>query len=349
MPNIKSGYEKLLKHPLKRLGGYLVDFSRKVRDKAPSAGIVFFIVFLGWVFSGFYTIGPDELGVVQRWGKSVRQEKSGLHYHLPYPIEIVKKPKIKKVWRTEVGSTLSGARNDDGAEKATSESLFLTGDGNLVEIGFTVQYRINKAGDYLYSTDAPQRTVNSAAEAAMNEVIGLVALDQMLTVGKEQIQKDVATSLQAILDIYKAGVQIVTVQINNVNLPKPVQDTYEKVAAAREKKLLLINEARSYADELLAKSQGDAVAMVNLAKAYKEEKIKSSQGEVSRFLGLLEEFRNAPEVTRQRLYLETMENVISQAGKVVLGPEEWSMLPLINLPELEATESGGAGLKTIDR
>ena len=318
--------------------------------KIASPIILLILAILVWVFSGFYTVGPDELGVVQLWGESDSEAKPGLHYHLPYPIEKVTKIKTAKVWRYESAPTVAAlpAGGAPAVEPAPAP-LFMTRDGNLVEVGFTVQYRINKAEQYLFMVEDPQATVGSAARAVMNEVIGLTPLEQVLTVGKEKIQKDALAKLQGVLDQYKAGIKLVALQIQRVDLPGPVRGAYEQVTAAREKKLQLISQAQSQADQRVEKAKGEAAAMLAMAKAYREEKTKRAAAEAKRFTSLYAEYEKAPEVTRRRLYLETMEKVLSRAGKIVLEPDKNQVHPLWHLGDDTEKASGGGQAKALKR
>ncbi len=256
------------------------------------------------------------MGVVLRFGKYVRSVEPGPHYHFPFPIETVYKPKITEIRRVEVGfrSLDRGGVQQGATRPVQEESLMLTGDENIVDVKFIVQYQIKDPAAYLFNITQQAKTVKSAAQAAMREVIGSNKIDSALTEGKTQIQNDCRDLLQEILDRYGAGLRVVAVQMQDVHPPKEVIDAFKDVASAREDRSRIINEAEAYRNELLPKARGDAAQIVNQAQAYKETVTKNAEGEANRFLAVLEEYNKAKEVTRKRLYLETMESILSSPG-----------------------------------
>lgn len=302
------------------------------------------LVALGvWLLSGIYIVNPDEQGVILRFGKYNRTVESGPHYALPYPIETRFTPKVTQVRRVEVGfrSMMQGSTFQQGANRAVpEEASMLTGDENIVNVQFSVQYRIKDPVEYLFNVSNPEAVVKSAAEAAMREVIGNSLIDSALTDGKLQIQTEATQLLQEILDRYKIGVQVLAVQLQNVHPPQEVSDAFKDVASAREDKSRIINEAEAYRNELLPKARGQAAAVENEAEAYKETRVRGAEGESARFLALLAEYEQARDVTRKRMYLEAMEEILSQPGmeKLVL-PREAAGRALPLLPLLGA---GGA-------
>lgn len=292
----------------------------------PAGKFILALLLLFWLASGIYIVQPDEEGVVLRFGKYVATTGPGPHYHLPYPIETVYKPKVSQIRRIEVGfrSTGKSSSFQQGQSRTVkAESLMLTGDENIVDVQFIVQYRISNAVDYLFNVTQQSITVKSAAEAAMREVIGHNQIDNALTEGKLQIQNDCRTLLQDILNRYKAGIQVVAVQMQDVHPPQEVVDAFKDVASAREDRSRIINEAEAYSNDILPKARGAAAEIVNEAQAYKESAINKAQGDASRFLAILAEYNQAKSITRKRMYLEAMENVFSGTGvKKVIVPNK---------------------------
>lgn len=271
-----------------------------------------------WLISGFYTVRPDEIGVVKRFGEAVRSTTSGLHYHAPIPIETVIKPKVTQVRRLEIGFRTLGERQMGRSRLVPSESLMLTKAENIVNLTFIVQYKIKDASEYLFNVTNQEKTVKDAAEAAMRETIGKNNIDDILTIGKFQIQQDTKESLQTILDSYKAGIHVVAVQLQDVHPPDQVMAAFKDVASAKEDKSKMINEAFGYRNEILPKAKGKAAQIVNDAIAYKESKIIQAEGDTSRFLQMLSEYKAAREVTKKRLYIETMEEILPQMNKIIV-------------------------------
>jgi len=312
----------------------------------PAGKLVLGLVVLLWLASGIYIVQPDEEGVVLQFGKYVATTGPGPHYHLPYPVETVYKPKVSQIRRIEVGfrSTGKASSFQQGQSRTVkAESLMLTGDENIVDVQFIVQYRISNAVDYLFNVTQQAVTVKSAAEAAMREVIGHNQIDNALTEGKLKIQNDCRQLLQDILNRYKAGIQIVAVQMQDVHPPKEVVDAFKDVASAREDRSRIINEAEAYSNDILPKARGAAAEIVNKAQAYKESTVSKAQGDASRFLAILAEYNQAKSITRKRMYLEAMENVFSGSGvNKVIVPNK-GVAPTI--PFLPLNDSSNSSMK----
>lgn len=293
-----------------------------------------------WLATGIYIVNPDEQGVVLRFGKYDRTVDAGPHYAFPYPIETAYKPKVTQVQRAEIGfrSMAQGGVFQQGANRAVpEEASMLTGDENIVSVQFSVQFQIKDPVEYLFNVTNPPAVVKSAAEAAMREVIGNSLIDSALTDGKLQIQNEATELLQQILNRYKVGVRVLAVQLQNVHPPQEVSDAFKDVASAREDKSRFINEAEAYRNELLPKARGQAAAVENAALAYKETRIRHAEGESTRFLALLAEYEQAKDVTKKRLYLEAMEEILSsQHIRKVILPNEAAghVLPILPLSDL---------------
>lgn len=288
-----------------------------------------------WLLSGIYIVNPDEQGVVLRFGKFNRTVEPGPHYAFPYPFETYFTPKVSQVQRVEVGfrSVAQGRTFQQGANRLLpEESAMLTGDENIVNVQFSVQYHISNPVEYLFNVTNQAAVVKNAAEAAMREVIGNSLIDSALTDGKLQIQNEATILLQDILDRYKVGVKVVAVQLQDVHPPKEVSDAFKDVASAREDKSRIINEAEAYRNELIPKARGLAAEVINQAEAYKETRIRNAEGEAMRFNALLVEYNLAKDVTRKRMYLEAMEEILSRPGldKIIL-PKDSGALPLLPL------------------
>lgn len=300
-----------------------------------------------WVLSGIYIVQPDEAGVVLRFGRYVRTEAPGPHIHLPYPIEQVFKPKVSQVRQTAVGyraQSVGGVFQQGRVQAVDEESSMLTGDENIINVQFNIQYQIKPDGavDYLFNVIRPDQVVKRAAEASMREVIGKNTLDSALTDGRVKIQNDVAELLQNILDRYQVGVQVVAVQMQDVQPPQEVRDAFKDVASAREDKQRSINEAEAYRRDILPKAQGQASEMVNKAEAYRETRVREAEGEAQRFLAVLAEYEKAKDVTKKRMMYEAFEDILSKPGmeKLVLPSDAGSnVLPLLPLDAWKRQDS----------
>ena len=287
-----------------------------------------------WLLSGIYIVNPDEVGVVMRFGKYDRTVGPGPHYALPMPIETVFKPQVSRVLRAEISGGNRFSRRDNGP--VANGIDMLTGDENIVNVQFSVQYRIKDPVLYLFNVLNPTEMVRSAAEAAMREVIGNNKIEAVITDGKLQIQNDAAVLLQSLLDSYGAGINVIAVQFQGVVPPPEVSAAFNDVTNARENKNRFINQAEAYRNELLPRARGEAAAILNDANAYKATRINQAQGDAARFEALLEQYRQAPKVTEQRLYYEAMENILRNATDKVLldAGAAGKMLPYMALPEL---------------
>jgi membrane protease subunit HflK len=276
------------------------------------------IVLILWLASGIFFVAPDEVGVVKRFGKAVRTAMPGPNYHAPMPIETVMKPKVTRVQRLEIGFRSLGERQKGRVRAVPGESLMLTKAENIVNLTFIVQYKIKDAAAYLFNVKDQDETVMAAAEAAMRETVGKNDIDDTLTTGKYQIQQDTKENLQAILDSYKAGIHVVAVQLQDVHPPEQVMAAFKDVASAKEDKSKLINEAHGYRNEILPKAKGKAAQITNDAIAYRESKIIQAQGDASRFSQMLAQYKMAQDVTKKRLYLEMMEEILPKVDKIIV-------------------------------
>ena len=291
-----------------------------------------------WLLSGFYRVQPDEQGIVLRFGQWVRTAQPGLNYHLPAPIESVLTPKVTRVNRIEVGlRTQSEGLRGPAVRDVPEESLMLTGDENIVDIDFSVFWFIRDAGEFLFNIHNPEQTVKVASESVMREVIGKSKIQFALTEGRSDIERGVQARLQQLLDGYHAGIAIQQVQLLKVDPPQPVIDAFNDVQRARADQDRASNEADAYSRDVVPRARGDATRIIQEATAYREEVVNRAQGEAQRFLSVYEAYKLAKDVTMQRIYLETMEDVMRDMNKVIIDPaleHGQGVVPYLPLPEL---------------
>ena len=292
-----------------------------------------------WLLSGIFIVAPDELGIVLRFGKVVREADSGPGYHLPWPIEQVLKPAVTQIRKEEFGFRTISIGPPARYRDEDNEALMVTGDENIVKLQFIVQYRIkpeaNGAANFLFHVRDTDKTVRDAAEAAMREVIGRDKIDDALTEGKERIQNDAQKLLQTILDRYEMGVEVATVKLQDVDPPDQVADAFKDVISAQQDRERLINESRGYANDVVPKARGQAAQLINEADAYSKAKVNEAEGAAARFTALYDEYAKAVDVTRTRLYLETMEDVLGRSDLLLLDNAAGeSVVPYLPLDQM---------------
>ena len=295
----------------------------------------FLIILAIWLFSGFYKVNANEQGVVLRFGKWVRTTQPGLHYHLPYPIEIAKTPKVTKVNKTEIGFRTFR----ESKRLLSEESLMLTGDENIVDINFSVFWVIKDAGKYLFNLRSPENSIKAVSESVMREVIGNSRIASVLAEGRKEIELKSIEAIQSVLDIYGSGVQITQLQLQKVDPPDQVIDSFRDVQRARADKEKAINEAIAYRNDIIPKARGAAAQIVQQAEAYKKEIVARSEGDANRFNSILSSYKNNEDVTKNRIYLETLEEILQNANKVIIDTKQGSgVLPYLPLPEIKKKE-----------
>ena len=271
------------------------------------------IAFYAFAFS----VDPDELGLVMLFGKPVRTEPPGLHFRLPYPIEEVRLPKVTRQNIIEIGMRSSEVAR--AVRPVPEESRMLTGDENIVDISFVVFWRINDAQKYLFNIQNPDVTVKEVAESAMRDIVGQSKIQALLTTERQKTEQAVHKLMQDVLDSYGAGVGIDQVQLQKVDPPTQVIDAFRDVQSARADKERLQNQAGSYANKVVPEARGEVERILQAARAYKEQTVAEATGQSSRFLKIYEQYKKAPEVTRKRMYLETMERVLGGTDKIILN------------------------------
>jgi membrane protease subunit HflK len=301
--------------------------------------ILLFIVAI-WLASGFYRVQSEELGVVLRFGKYVRDAQPGLNYHLPYPIESVLLPKALRVSAISIGMTVidDPTRRGRTRRDVPEESLMLTGDENIVDVEFTVLWRIkpNGVADFLFNIQNPEGTVKAVAESAMREVIGRSNIQPILTAARTATELGVQELMQKTLDRYGSGILVQQVQMERVNPPAQVIEAFNDVQNAKIDYERLQNEAQTYANRVVPDARGRAAQIVQVAEGYKQQAIAEARGQSARFLKVYEEYAKAKDVTRERLYLETMERILGGADKLVYdgGSSAQGVVPYLPLNEL---------------
>ena len=286
---------------------------------------VFILAFIVWLATGIYIVDPAERGVVLRFGAFQASATQGPHWHIPYPIESVYKVNVEQVRSTEIG--FRNVQNSYGGG-VSSESLMLTKDENMVDVKLAVQYKIADAQAYLFNVFNPELTLSHVVQSVIRQVVGDSTMDYVLTTGREQVAQDVKTASQSLLNEYNAGLMITNVTMQDAQPPIQVKAAFDDVVKAREDEQRYINEARAYANDIVPKARGASQRLLAEAEAYKSEVVSKSEGEAYRFSQILTEYTKAPEVTKERLYRETLEEVLSSTNKVIVDSSSNSMMYL---------------------
>ncbi len=300
---------------------------------------------------GFFTftvrVNPDELGVVLRFGKYVRQLSPGLNFRLPYPIESVYTPQVTRVNRIEIGMRgAADGRSITGAIRdVQEESLMLTGDENIVDVDFQVLWRIKDASAYLFNIQNPATTVKEVAESAMREAVGQNNIQDLLTQKRSEVELAVQQLMQRVLDSYGAGVEVNQIRLQKVDPPSQVIDAFRDVQAARADQERIRNEADAYANRVVPEARGEAQRILQAAEAYKEQTVAEANGQAARFLSIYNEYKKAPQVTRQRMFLETMERVFGGMDKIIIDEKGGGqgVVPYLPLDQLMKKQPASGG------
>ena len=309
---------------------------------------------LVWGISGFYRVDTNEYGVVLRFGAFDRYAGPGLNYHLPYPIETALTPQVTVVRQIHIGMRqVDDLRRGTTTRPMPEESLMLTGDENIVDIDFTVFWQVkqDKISDFLFNIQQVENSVKAVAEAAMREVVGRTSIQPILTGARAGIELEVQELTQKILDYYGAGVVITQVQMQKADPPQSVIEWQRDVQVARADAEKAQNEAQRYANSIVPEARGKAAKIQQDSEAYREQTVAEAKGQAARFLKVYEEYKKAPDVTRQRIYYETMEKLFSGTDKIIIDQGAASgAVPYLPLPELTrpaprpapTTQPGGA-------
>jgi len=319
--------DEVVRKMQEKLGGI---FGRKSagrpgKGRGTSFGFIALIILLLWAASGIYIVDPAEKGVVLRFGRYVDTTSAGPHWHIPFPVEAVRKVDVEQIRNVEIGFR-SGSTTSRGANTVPQESLMLTRDENIVDAKFAVQYRVSDARSYLFHVRDPDSTLQQATESAVREITGKNNMDFILTEGRSEIALRSEKLIQEILDRYETGLVVIDVNMQDAQPPDEVQEAFSDAVKAREDKQRLINEAEAYSNDILPKARGAAARQVEDANAYKGQVTAEAEGNVSRFLDVLRQYKKAPDVTRERLYIESVETVLKNSSKIIVDTKSGNQL-----------------------
>jgi membrane protease subunit HflK len=284
-----------------------------------------------WLATGFYRVEPDQQGVVLRFGAYNRTTPPGLSYHIPWPIETVLTPAVTRINRVEVGYRSGGPDQSGAAGDKPQESLMLTGDENIIDINFAVFWRVRDAGAYLFATRDPDGIVRLVSESVMREVIGRTPIERALTNARAQIEADVSQSVQGVLDQYGTGVEITQVQLQKADPPADVIESFRDVQRANTDADTARNDAEAFRNDIVPRARGDAAAIVAAADGQRQAAVARATGEGERFLSVLKAYRAARDVTLQRLYIETMQDILTHTPTTVIDDQLKGLIPYLPL------------------
>ena len=302
------------------------------------------LALVGWLLTGMYRVQPGEQGIELLFGKFANQTSSGLHFWFPAPIGSVTTPNVERTNTISIGFRgTGGAGRTASIRDVAEESLMLTGDQNIIDIDFVVQWRIKNAKDYLFNIRDPQATAKLAAESAIREVAGQNTLEDVLAKRRQDVEVKTKALLQKILDTYKAGIFVAEVKMQKVDPPQAVIDAFNDVQRAKQDKERQQNEADAYLNDIIPKAEGEAARLVQQATAYREQLVKEAEGEAKRFLSVYEAYKTGKEVTIQRLYLERMQEVLKGADKIIMDSKGGQgVVPYLPLPEIKKRSDANA-------
>ncbi len=332
-PDLNAGVDEMRR----RLNGLFGGPGGGVRPGvlAAVAGFAFAL----WAFSGIYVVQPNEEAVVTTFGAYSRSEAPGLRYHLPMPIERVEKVAVTTLNRIAIGG--GGTAGGD----VPQESLMLTSDENIIDLKFSVTWRVQDAARYLFATRDPEEAVKAVAESAMREVVGKTPLDPIFTTGRGKVQLQTAELMQKTLDKWNAGVSIVEVQISSVNPPQQALAAFRDVQSAEQDRDSAVNEANTYRNRVVNEAKGDAAKIIQSAQGYREQSVRTATGDAARFNSIYGEYRRAPGATKDRLYIETMQRVLAKSNKVIVDSKGASA-PIILPPDVFRPRASTAPVST---
>ncbi len=328
----------------------LEDLKRTIQRLTKGAGVWLIIaaLVLLWIGSGFYVVGPSERGIVLRFGAVVAETDPGLHLHLPWPVERHVVVDIGRVRSAQVGYRPSGVPGRSGRGSGRTipqEALMLTGDENIVEVNLVIQYQIQDPVKYLFGAFEPESMLHSSAEVALRSAVGGNTIDYTMTDGRLEVQEQAKRALQSLLDIYQTGLFVTEARLLAVDPPNEVRDAFNDVVRALEDRDRLRQEAEGYQEDVVPKARGEAAQMVQQAEAYKAQRVIRSQGDAERFLQILAEYEKAKSVTRDRLYLESVERIMPTMEKFILDSQNGGgVVPLLPLKELSAGETAAGAV-----
>ena len=321
-------------------------FSKFKLGRPRNFSLIILVLILVWLATGFYRVEPDEQGIELLFGKwNETTTQPGLHYFFPRPIGQTITPKVEVIRKINVGyrtATDLGFSNNSNAErKVMEESLMLTGDQNIADVQFTVLYKIKDAGNFLFKLRNPEFTVKDMSESVMRDIVGQRDLQYLLTEGRQEVEQVVRVLLQDILDYYESGVLIQSIQLQSVDPPDQVIDAFDEVQRARQDKERLVNEANSYLNKIVPNARGEAAKLIQEATAYKEQVVKQAEGVAQNFIDVYNSYKEAPEVTKRRILLETLGEVLEGPNKIILDDSGTGqgVVPYLPLNELNKNKA----------
>jgi len=321
------------------LGEILQRGQRRVKQMIPGGGsrgrfgfvIIILLGILAW--TAIYTVPSDSVAVIQRFGKYLKEVPPGLHFKIPFGVDVASIVPVKRQLKQEFGFGTPGAQ--DPWQKPTEgqqETVMVTGDLNSALVEWVVQYRIADPAKFLFEVRQPRGTLRHVSESVMREVVGDRTVDEVLTIGRQEIESEALVKMQLLATKYEMGISIDQVQLKNINPPGPVQDSFNEVNQAQQEKEKLINEARRDYNRVIPLAEGEKDQRIREADGYRLKRINEAEGDAARFNALFEEYSKAPEVTRRRIYLETMQEILpGLRSKVIVDEQSQGILPLLNL------------------
>jgi membrane protease subunit HflK len=338
--------EDIIRRGQDRLKGFIPGGGGQIGGRG--IGLIALVALCIWALTGIYTVRPDEVGVNLRFGSFVGLSREGLSYNLPYPIGSYTKPNVTALRTIEIGARAvdTAVRRGPARVGGNDESLKLTGDENIVDIDFTLQWQVDsaKVTDFVFNLQNPDGTVRVVAESAMREVVGRRNIQNILTTDRAAIEAEVLRLAQSVLNQYGAGVTVIRVNLQKVDPPSQVIDAFRDVQAARQDQDRLRNEAETYASRVVPEARGEATRIIQGSEAYRERSIAEANGQASRFSQVYDEYRKAPDVIRERIFLETMERVLSGTDKIILDQNgNQGVVPYLPLGELGRRSSSTGG------
>lgn len=303
--------------------------------------VVVVVLGLWLLFSAFYTIDADEVGVIQRFGKYVRTTEPGLHFKIPFGVETVKKVKVQRVLKEEFGfrTIQAGVRTQYSPKSYTDESLMLTGDLNSAVVEWIVQYRIKDPVQYLFNVRNVGETLRDVSESVMRLVAGDHSVDEVIVLSRQDIEVQAQKLTQQLLDEFETGIDVVTVKLQDVNPPVPVQPAFNEVNEARQEKERIINEALEAYNKVIPQAKGQAEQTIRQAEGYATNRINRAKGDANRFLAVWREYNKAQDVTRRRLYLETMLEILPKLENIyIIDEQQKGLIPLLQFARKEGSQ-----------
>ncbi len=303
-------------------------------NKKKITTIVLIVIGLIIVFTGLYTVNPEEMGVIQRFGKYIKSTNPGLHFKIPFGVDKLTKVKVKNVYKEEFGfrTLKAGVKTQYSRRDYNAEAIMLSGDLNIADVEWIVQYRINDPVKYLFNVRNVEETIRDLSESAMREVVGDRSVDEVIVLSRKEIADKTQIYLQEQLNKYTTGIEIVTVNLQNVNPPERVKPAFNEVNSAKQEKERIINQARQKYNEIIPEARGKAKRTIEEAEGYAINRVNRANGDADRFIQMYRKYRIAKTVTKKRMYLETMQKILPKVEKIyIVDEEQKGILPLLNL------------------